>query len=53
LNEALVIDGYEEHYLGGGNGDNDVDSSSLYGIRMMWVCNGFACFPASYQENER
>jgi hypothetical protein len=42
LNEALLIDGYEEDYVGGGTDDNAVDSNSLCRIRMMWVCNGFA-----------
>jgi len=51
LIEALIIDGYED-YLNGGD-DNGVDGNSLYGIRMIWVCDGFACFPANYQESER
>jgi len=53
LNEALVFDGYEDVYLGGGNDDNGVDNNFLCGIRMMWVCSGFACFHTSYQESER
>jgi len=53
LNEALIINGYKEDYLDGDNDDNGVDSNSLYGIRMIWVCNGFAYVPDSYQKSGR
>jgi hypothetical protein len=48
-----VIDGYEGGYMYRSKDDDGVDNNALFGIRMVLVCNGCACFPATYQESER
>lgn len=48
-----MIDGYEEGCMYRSKDDIGVDNNALFGIRMVLVCSGCACFPASYQESER